>query len=181
MTNERKYLEELVNQISSLDLNKLDILYRLIKKVKTNKGTIYICGNGGSAANANHISNDFMLGLNKKKLGVKIISLSSNIAKISCIANDLGYSKIFSHQIKILSKKNDLLILLSGSGNSLNIINAIKSGKEVGMSIFSILGFDGGKAKKISKNFLHCETNDMQISEDIQMICLNYVMKKIMN
>jgi D-sedoheptulose 7-phosphate isomerase len=103
MTKEKSYLRELIKQISVLDLEKLDLLYSLIKKVQINKKTIYICGNGGSAANANHISNDFMLGLNKRKLGIKIISLSSNIAKISCIANDLDYSLIYSHQIKKLS------------------------------------------------------------------------------
>jgi D-sedoheptulose 7-phosphate isomerase len=180
MTKEKSYLRELIKQISVLDLEKLDLLYSLIKKVQINKKTIYICGNGGSAANANHISIDFMLGLNKRKLGIKIISLSSNIAKISCIANDLDYSLIYSHQIKIMCEKGDLLIVLSGSGNSENILNAIKSAKKIGMTLFSILGFDGGKAKKISKNYLHCKINDMQISEDIQMICLNYVMKKIM-
>ena len=141
---------------------------------------IYICGNGGSAANANHISNDLMLGLNKTKIGLPVISLCSNVAKITCIANDLNYTKIFSNQIKSLCLPYDILIILSGSGNSKNILEAIYAAKKK-MIILGMLGYDGGKAKKILKNFIHFDINDMQVSEDMQMICFNYIMKKFLN
>ena len=101
------YLNNLIVQIKKLDVNKVYDLASYIKKIYRNKNNIFICGNGGSAANANHISNDLMHGFTKNKIGFPFISLSSNIAKISCIGNDLGYEKIFSNQLRVLGKKND--------------------------------------------------------------------------
>ena len=164
-----------------LDLNDQpfnEALDAIVSAVK-NERSIYIFGNGGSSANAEHITNDFMLGLNKNKLGLRIINLSSNSAKLTCIANDLDYEQVYSHQIKILARKNDLLILLSGSGNSKNILNAINVAKKINVKTFSILGYDGGKAKKISDYNFHFPINDMQISEDMQLILMNTVMKLI--
>lgn len=180
MLNSSKYLNTLITNINYLSLNqkKISFLKNLVKKTST-KNTIFICGNGGSSANAEHISNDFMLGLNKKKMGAKIINLSSNSAKITCIANDLSYEEIYSHQLKILGKKNDLLICLSGSGNSQNIINAIKVARTKKIITYSILGYSGGTVKKLSDYFFHFPVNDMQISEDMQLILMNTVMKKL--
>lgn len=172
-----KYLNDLCYQIKLLDLNKVNLLK---KKLITKKNkNIFICGNGGSSSNANHISNDLMLGFGKKKIGFKFISLCSNVAKITCIANDLSYKKIFSHQLSILGKRGDLLIVLSGSGNSDNILDAIKLAKENRIETFGIIGFDGGKARKVLDNYIHTKINDMQISEDLQLIIMNYIMKSI--
>lgn len=173
------YLNELVKLINSLDIKGLENLKKLMIKTHKSGGVIYICGNGGSSANANHIANDLMLGFGKKKIGFKFVSLSSNFAQISCIANDLSYDDIYSHQINLLCQKKDLLILLSGSGNSKNIIKAIITAKKIKMNFFGIYGFDGGKAKKLSKNFIHIKTFDMQIAEDFQMIIFNYILKTI--
>lgn len=171
-----KNLKEQIDKINPKDINFVSGLF--VKKLKKNK-KIYICGNGGSAANADHISNDLMLGLNKKKEGFSIVSLSSNIAKISCIGNDLGYDKIYSHQINEICQKQDLLIVLSGSGNSKNIVNAVKTGKKRGMTVLAVLGFDGGIVKKISDKSIHFKIHDMQVSEDMQMIFFNSVMKNL--
>jgi D-sedoheptulose 7-phosphate isomerase len=175
------YLLKLINEIKNLEIKKLDKLIKILKSKYKKKKKFFICGNGGSAANANHISNDFMLGFNKSKIGFPIISLSSNLSKISCIANDVGYEKIFSHQLKILGHKDDLLIILSGSGNSKNIIEAVKIAKKMKIYTFGLIGYDGGKVKKILDNYIHFKTKDMQICEDMQMIAMNYVMKKIYN
>ena len=177
--SEITYLKNLVKYIKKITSKNIDLIVNIFLEAKKNKKTIYICGNGGSAANANHISNDLMLGLNSKKFGFKIISLSSNIAQISCIANDINYSNIFSHQLKILCSEGDVLIVLSGSGNSKNIIEAIKVANRLNMHTLSILGFEGGKAKKISKENIHFKINDMQISEDLQMVLFNSAMKKM--
>jgi D-sedoheptulose 7-phosphate isomerase len=142
------------------------------------KKRIFICGNGGSGANSNHISNDLMLGF-KKKIGFPIISLSSNIAKISCIANDIGYEKIFSNQLKVIGQKKDLLIILSGSGNSKNIINVVEQAKKMKICTFELIGYDGGRVKKKLDDYIHFKTNNMQICEDMQMIVMNFVLQKI--
>jgi D-sedoheptulose 7-phosphate isomerase len=181
MSNNKKYIKNLSEQIKKLHLRKLDDFFLVLLNAYKNKQKIYICGNGGSAANANHISNDFMLGINKKKIGLPIISLSTNVAQLTCIANDINFSKIFSNQIHALCTKNDILIILSGSGNSPNIIEAIKAGYKKKMIIFGMLGFNGGLAKKLLKDYIHFNTNDMQVCEDLQMICANYLMKKFIS
>ena len=171
------YFKKLKLCIDLIKYDQIQFVAQAFNQIKKNKKTIYICGNGGSAANADHISNDLMLGLNKKKQGYKIVSLSSNIAKISCIGNDLGYEKIYSHQLNEVASKGDLLICLSGSGNSPNIINALKIAKKKKILSICMLGYSGGKARKFSDYSVHFKVNDMQISEDMQMIFFNSVMK----
>lgn len=173
------YLNELSKAIGNLNLSEIDDLCRAVLSTHKKKGKIFICGNGGSAANANHISNDLMLGMNKKKLGFRFISLNANVPQLTCIANDLDYSQIFSHQLKILGNKGDLLIALSGSGNSKNIIKAISQANKQKIFSYGLLGYNGGKSKKICKKFIHFKSYDMQICEDLQMIVMNQVMKNL--
>ena len=172
------YLEELILQIRTLDILRVDKLIEILKNKYLQQKKIFICGNGGSGANSNHISNDLMLGF-KKKIGFPIISLSSNLAKISCIANDIGYEKIFSNQLKVIGQKKDLLIVLSGSGNSKNIINVIEQAKKMKICTFGLIGYNGGKVKKKLDHYIHFKTNNMQICEDMQMIVMNLVLQKI--
>ena len=179
MKNTNNYFNSLILNIQTVKIEDIEKISEILLKAHKINNKIFICGNGGSASNSTHLSNDLMLGLNSKKEGLNIISLSSNIAKISCIANDLGYEKIYSHQLKISAKKNDILICLSGSGNSKNIISALKTSKKLRMKSISILGFDGGKAKNLSDFYIHFKVNDMQVAEDMQMIVFNAVMKNL--
>lgn len=172
------YLNELILNINQLDLVKVRKLKELMILTHKKNGKIFICGNGGSAANSNHIANDLMLGF-KKKIGFKFISLSSNLPVITCIANDISYDEIYSQQIKILAEKKDLLIVLSGSGNSKNIIQAIKIANKKKVNVFGIVAYAGGGAKKLMKNYIHIKTFDMQIAEDLQMVIMNFIMKEI--
>jgi D-sedoheptulose 7-phosphate isomerase len=176
------YLKNLTEQINYLDLKKVNQLCMLILKAHKNNKKIFICGNGGSAANAEHVCNDLMLGFKKnKKKGFKVYSLSSNKSVLTCIANDIGYNKVYSHQLDNLGSKGDLLIAFSGSGNSKNILECLKMAKKKNIYTFSILGFSGGGAKKISDNYIHININDMEIAEDIQMVIFNYIKKKIIS
>jgi len=119
---------------------------------------VYLIGNGGSAANAIHIANDLML------KGIKAQALL-DIATVTAFANDFGYEHIFSRQIDIHGQEGDLLIALSGSGNSPNVLNAIWKAKEKGMRCISIIG--GGKAQEISEYIL--TDPNMQKSEQRQL------------
>jgi D-sedoheptulose 7-phosphate isomerase len=175
------YLIDLVKQIKALEIQKIDAFAKILTKKYRQKRKFFICGNGGSAANANHISNDLMLGFTKNKIGFPFLSLSTNIAKISCIANDIGYEKIFSNQLKILGQKNDVLIILSGSGNSKNIIDVVSQAKKMKIYTFGLIGFNGGKVKNILNSYIHFKSDDMQVCEDMQMVVMNYLMKKISN
>ncbi|MBT3469535.1 MAG: SIS domain-containing protein [Opitutae bacterium] len=135
------------------------------------KSQVFICGNGGSAANANHLANDFLYGISPiDGKGLKVHSLVANIAVNTCLANDTGYENIFSNQLNALADTNDILIALSGSGNSPNIIQAINRSKSMGMKTHAILGFDGGKCKEIADNAIHIPIDNMQVAEDFQII-----------
>ncbi len=174
------YQRKLTKSLHLLDFKKINLLVTLIKKTWNQNGVIYFCGNGGSGANAIHLANDFLYGAGKEKgIGIKVESLTSNSAVITCLANDISFEHIFSEQLRVKGTKKDLLIPLSGSGNSKNIILAIKMAKKKNMKVFPILGYDGGKCKKIVKNFIHVPINDMQISEDIQLIVGHICMQKL--
>ena len=134
-------------------------------------GTIYICGNGGSAGNAIHLANDFLYGAGKGNGGgLRVEALSANAAIITCLANDTGYENIYSEQLKVKARAGDVLIVLSGSGNSPNIVRALEIGNTIGMTTFAVLGFTGGQCKSVAQYPIHFEIDDMQIAEDLQLI-----------
>lgn len=170
-------LHKTLEQISEKKLQQL--VDRLIELHKT-KSTLYICGNGGSAGNAMHIANDLIYGVAPEGRGFDIEALTANSSVISCLGNDIGYENIFSHQIKVKGKKGDVLLVLSGSGNSDNIIRAIEEAQRQEMETVAILGFSGGKAKKMADLVFHFDVNDMQVSEDTQVI-LGHILMKALN
>ena len=139
---------------------------------------VFICGNGGSAGNAIHLANDFLYGIAKKTGGgLKVMALSANAAVLTCLANDVGYEHIFSEQLAVHAQKGDLLIALSGSGNSGNIVRAIEQAKQMGVKSFAILGYNGGKCKALADVPIHFSVNDMQIAEDLQLIVGHMLMQ----
>jgi len=132
---------------------------------------VFLAGNGGSGGNANHLANDFLYPLSKTPgSGLRAHSLSANPAIISCLANDEGYERIFSMQLAVLAREDDVLIVMSGSGNSPNILAALEEAKVIGMTSYALLGFSGGKAKALADVPIHFRVDDMQIAEDAQMI-----------
>ena len=170
-----EYAATLANFLQDIDFDSVERLAKDIKEYQDKK--VFICGNGGSAANASHICNDLV------SCGIDIFSLSCNQAVLTCIANDDGYEHVFSKQLlkiprnPILRQVPTLLIVLSGSGNSKNIILALKKAKELKMLTWAIVGYDGGEAKKIADNCLHFNINDMQIAEDCQLIVGHMIMR----
>jgi D-sedoheptulose 7-phosphate isomerase len=139
---------------------------------------VFLCGNGGSAGNAIHLANDFLYGIAKRSGGgLKALALSDNPAIITCLANDLGYDHIFSEQLAVQAQKGDLLIALSGSGNSANIVRVIEQAKSMGVKSYALLGFSGGKCKQLADVPIHFPVNDMQIVEDLQIIVGHMLMQ----
>ena len=144
------------------------------------KRHVFICGNGGSAGNAIHLANDFNYGIDKVGgVGLRIEALSANASVITCIANDEGYENIFAQQLSVKADPRDVLITLSGSGNSQNIVRALEVGNKLDMQTFAILGFTGGKAKSIAQVPIHFEINDMQVAEDLQVIVGHILMQDL--
>ena len=131
-----EYLKNLKNCFSSKNIEKLHFLSEKILEIWEENNCLFICGNGGSSANAEHIANDFHYGIaeisNNKNKGLKVNALTSNSAIVTCLANDIGYENIFSYQLSVKANKKDLLLVLSGSGNSKNIIKALDKANEMG-------------------------------------------------
>ncbi|MCG2586649.1 SIS domain-containing protein [Massilia sp. TS11] len=137
---------------------------------KTGK-TVYFCGNGGSAGNAIHLANDFTYGVGKQHgIGMKVEALPANAAVITCLANDIGYDLIFAEQLRVKGAPGDVLVVLSGSGNSPNVVKALEMGNSLGMHTFALLGYSGGKCKELAHTPIHFAIDDMQIAEDLQVI-----------
>ncbi len=176
----QNYMFKLKDILEQIPTKKIDQLVNKVLQIKKNNKKIFICGNGGSAANAIHIANDLIFSKKTKKKMIDVEALTANNAIITCISNDIGYKYIFSKQLEIKASKNDMLIILSGSGNSQNLIEAIKVAKSKKMQIFAVLGFDGGKCKRLIKNYIHININDMQISEDFQIIIGHIILKNLL-
>jgi len=180
------YKKNLSETLGKLEVEQVEELCQLILSAWKTNNTIYLCGNGGSAANAMHVANDMIYGAGKKNgKGINIEALTSNSAVLTCLANDLSYEDIFSEQIRAKGKSKDLLIVFSGSGNSKNVIKAIEIAKNKKMKTFAVVGFDGGKCKKIADNSIHLNINDMQVAEDFQLIvshmCMQWLSKQKIN
>jgi D-sedoheptulose 7-phosphate isomerase len=170
------YQKKLITVIDSIDHDSVLNLCRVLKKAWDNGDQVFICGNGGSAANAVHFSNDLFYGVAKNQgKGIKVHALPANQSIITCIANDESYKEIFSKQIEVFAKPEDILIVLTGSGNSDNIIEVIIKAKEIGMKTFGLFGYSGGKAINIVDSAIHFKIDDMEIAEDCQQIISHMV------
>ena len=167
----QQYFEKLNSCLSPSIIQNIKILSETLREAWKNSKTIYFCGNGGSAGNAIHLANDFIYGAGVSSGGgLKVEALTANSAVLTCLANDTGYENIFSEQLKVKANKDDILIVLSGSGNSKNVIKALEIGNAKKMNTFAILGFTGGECKSLAKHSIHFEIDDMQIAEDLQLI-----------
>jgi len=139
---------------------------------------VFFCGNGGSAGNAIHLANDFIYGIAKRSGGgMRVTALSANAAVITCLANDVGYDSIYSEQLAVLAQAGDLVIVLSGSGNSPNILRVLEQAKSMGVKSCAILGYSGGKAKAMADLPIHFAVDDMQIAEDMQLVVGHMIMQ----
>ena len=168
--------------LQKIDFVELDKIINLLKKSFRNNNILYTCGNGGSSSLADHFTCDFLKQTNNQtNLNVKSISLVSNFSLISAIANDISYDKIFSFQIDKLCKKNDVLFLFSVSGNSPNLIEAIKSAKNIGVKTVSFTAFDGGKLSKISDFNLNFPIANFGIAEDCHISIMHYLSQYLRN
>lgn len=176
----KTYLSEEIDVINNLDTKTINQIMNEIVSSQNRGSTIFICGNGGSAATASHFCCDFNKGVSgEMDKNTNFICLSDNIPTLTAIANDYSYDDVFSYQLKARAKKDDILFVISGSGNSKNIVNAMRVAKEKNMKIIGLCGFDGGFVKKMSDICLCVEKKNMQIVEDIHMIldhCMMYIL-----
>jgi D-sedoheptulose 7-phosphate isomerase len=176
-TRIEQYLQKEIETIKALDTGAIDRAINLLRETWEAEKTAYIFGNGGSAATASHFVNDFNKGVSEytqKKF--RFSCLNDNTATIMAIANDLGYEEIFRFQLTGRLSSGDIVIALSGSGNSPNVINAVEYAREQGNKIIGLTGYSGGKLARLCDIHLNVPVNSMQITEDVHMLFDHLIM-----
>ena len=177
------YFESFKTSFENIDLNKLIKIIKILNNAyKDKKRKVMVCGNGGSAALANHFACDhqkLLSGIGNLK--PFLVSLSSNSALMTAISNDNDYEFLFSDQIKQIGAKSDILITISSSGNSKNIVNAIKIAKKMSILTISFTGFNGGMSKKLADINLHIDCINYGIVESLHHTIMNIISQFIKN
>lgn len=174
-----EYLNTEIEVLKSINLDDINTVMNVLEEARLNQKRIYICGNGGSGSTASHFCCDFNKVCDNKELKYSIECLNDNVPTILAVSNDYGYDEVFRYQLRNKMKKGDIFIGISGSGNSMNVVNALDYANSIGGTTIAIVGYDGGKLKKMAKYNLHAKIDNMQISEDIHLI-LNHVMTYIL-
>ena len=175
-----EYFDRLSQTLVKLDIKQLEIVVDKLMKCRENGNYIYIFGNGGSAANASHIAGDFLKGISYNlEKRFKIICLNDNLAGTTAITNDLSYDEVFIEQLKTFAGKGDLIIGISGSGNSENVVRALEYAREKGIQSVAVCGYKGGKIIDIADTAIHVPVNDMEITEDIHTIVFHAIKQEI--
>jgi D-sedoheptulose 7-phosphate isomerase len=167
----KTYLEHEIDTLKALDVNEINAALNLLLETFENGNTVFVFGNGGSSATASHFQNDFNKGVSehtKKKFNFQC--LNDNVATVMAVANDIGFEEVFRFQLIGHMRPGDVVLAISGSGNSRNVINAVEYAKEQGAKVIGLTGFGGGKLKELSDVSLHVPVNSMQITEDIHMV-----------
>lgn len=166
----RKYLDDLKKTIVLLNEEEIDSVITVLEQARDNRKTVFTMGNGGSASNASHFVNGLSQGATVEgKPRFKAISLTDNIPNMLAYGNDLGYENIFVEQLKNLLSEGDIVIGISGSGNSPNVLKAIEYAKKQNVITIGFTGFDGGKLKKMVKYSVHVSCHCMEMVEDIHL------------
>lgn len=175
------YRDHEIEVYRRLNLEDVNTAMNVLEEARLSGKHIFICGNGGSAATASHYAADFNKSVSgNQKIKYNFECLSDNIPTMMAVANDISYDEIFRFPLRNKMSTGDILIGISGSGNSKNVVNAFEFAKQIGGITIAIVGYDGGEMKGMADYCIHVEVNDMQISEDLHMI-LDHMMVWVLN
>ena len=174
------YFNKLKSTLDHLDRKEIEQFINVLNKARENGNQIFIMGNGGSASTASHFCCDFNKGTcygfdDKKRF--KFICLNDNIPTMMAYSNDISYDDVFVEQLKNFLQPNDVVIGISGSGNSKNVIKAIEYANANRALTMGLTGYSGGKLRELAKYTVNANINDMQVSEDIHMILCHMIMQ----
>lgn len=177
----KEYIQTEKSVLDCLAISDINRVMNILEEARLAGKQIFICGNGGSASTASHLQSDFNKGISYgKEMKYKVECLSDNVPMLTAVANDIGYEAVFEVPLANKLSKGDLVIGISGSGKSVNIIRAFEYAKKIGAKTIAFTGYDGGELKKIADYNIHVPVEDMQITEDIHII-LNHMMMHILS
>ena len=172
----KEYRHRLINVLQSIDLAKVQSLIDVLTKARDEDRQIFVFGNGGSAATANHFACDMVKGASyERDRRFKIMSLSEQIPTMSAYSNDVGYEVVFAEPLKNFARSGDVVMAISGSGNSENVIRAIEYANSIGCQTVGLSGMDGGRLKPNVDLSIHVEDSHMGRIEDAQFVVCHVV------
>jgi D-sedoheptulose 7-phosphate isomerase len=175
------YLSLVTNTIASLDRVQVEKAVEAFMRVHSEGKTIYVMGNGGSAATATHIAGDMVkgasFGLEKR---FRVMSFADNMTAIMAVANDVSYDDIFVEQLKNFIQPGDLVLGISGSGNSKNVVKSLELAKSIGVETIAFCGYKGGAISQLADIVIHAKVMDMEVAEDIHLIAFHTIKKEVM-
>ena len=163
------YLQSILQKLNTAEIGRF---VETLLDARRRGATIFFIGNGGSAATASHFANDISIGTNAYDQPFRAISLTDNVPVITAIGNDFGYEEIFVRQLRVLGQKGDVLVAISASGNSPNLLAAMAYAKQAGIKTVAITAFDGGKMKSAADEGIHVPTEPREYgpAEDVHMV-----------
>ena len=173
------YLGDFVKLLAQVDRKQIQTMVDLVTEAYVNEKTVFIIGNGGSGANASHLCEDLGKGTLhdfEKQRRLKVMSLTDNTPYILAWGNDTAYDRIFTEQLKNFVEKGAVLIAISGSGNSPNVITAIEYANSHGMKTLGVTGYDGGKLRKIAHHNVHVPSFNMGMVESVHSTLFHYLL-----
>ncbi len=175
----RDYTKELIKALDLVDQKQIDQFFDVFNSYVGSNSNIFLLGNGGSQANAHHISGDFIKTFSLAGLKLKISCLADNVCHLTAASNDLSYDDAYSILVDNLIDKEDFLIYLSGSGNSINLVKCARKAKLRNIRQAALTGFNGGALKEIVDYPIHVKFDDMEICEDIQLSIFHYIKQRL--
>jgi D-sedoheptulose 7-phosphate isomerase len=166
------YLAYLKTVLERIDARAIGRFIEILLGARERGATIFFIGNGGSAATASHFANDLSVGVHGGGKPFRVMSLTDNVAVLSAIANDYGYEEIFSRQLWTLGREGDVLVAISASGNSRNLLNAFEYARSAGIMTVAITAFDGGRMLPLANCSIHVPTEPKEYgpAEDAHMV-----------
>lgn len=175
------YFSRALKSISEVDQAQILELLSLLRNTRKSGATVFIAGNGGSASTAEHIALDWMLGTSLLNPSLRVISLAMSSASITATGNDVSFDAVFSRQLKSLANKGDLLVVISASGNSANLVGLVQEAMGMGVQVVAITGFDGGHLAKVADLSVHVPTaiGDYGVSEDLHLM-IGHIVKEVL-
>jgi len=172
------YLLNVQHVVAELDIAEIDAVCNIFKKAYQEERTIFVMGNGGSASTASHMAGDINKGAClKAHKKFRVMALTDNLPIIMAIANDISYESIFVEQLKNFARPGDVVVGISGSGNSPNVLRAIEYARRLGCTTIGVCGYGGGKLKPLVDSCFHVKVNDMQIVEDVHLMLAHILMR----
>ncbi len=176
-----EYFKRLAETLDKVDTEAIEKMAGMLLNAREEGNTIFIFGNGGSGATASHVTGDFLKGISYQlDKRFRVQCLNDNDSGMMAISNDLSYEEIFIEQLKVFLRKDDLVIGISGSGNSANVVKAMQYAKTEGAKTIAFCGYKGGKIRELADLVVHAPVQDMEITEDVHIIIFHALKQSLM-